>query len=120
MARTFFSYYVDAVATLGDLYRNSFLIVKRGKKSGYELLKVTSGGKLVRTRLMADAAPEGVKTLDAKTVKDGIGYDAKKGAYFIQPAVEAALVRVRPEGFSRDEGKPLTQNLGDLMRKAGF
>lgn len=116
----FFSYYVDAVATLGDLYRNSFLIVKRGKKSGYELLKVTSGGKLVRTRLMADAAPEGAKTLDAKKVRDGVKYDSRKGEYFIDPAVEAALVRVRPAGFSRDEGKPLTQNLGEIMRKAGF
>lgn len=116
----FFSFYIDAVATLGDMYKNSFLVVKRGKKSGYELLKVKADGKLIRTRLFADMAPEGVKALDAKTVKDGIGYDAKKGAYFIQPAVEAALVRVRPEGFSRDEDKPLTQNLGDLMKKAGF
>lgn len=119
MAR-FFNYYIDAVATLGDLYRNSFLVVRRGKKSGYELLKVTSGGKLVRTRLMADTAPEGVKALDSKAVKDGVKYDDRKGAYFIDPAVEGALVRQRPAGFSRDEGKPLTQNLGDLMKKAGF
>ena len=115
----FFSFYIDAVATLGDMYKNSFLVVKRGKKSGYELLKVDSNGKLIRTRLLADKAPEGVKVLDGKKVKDGVKYDSRKG-YFIDPAVEAGLLRQRPAGFSRDEGKPLTQNLGDLMKKAGF
>lgn len=116
----FFSFYIDAVATLGDMYKNSFLVVRRGKKSGYELLKVASNGKLIRTRLLADKAPEGVKVLDGKKVKDGVKYDDRKGAYFIDPAVEAALLRQRPAGFSKDEGKPLTQNLGELMRRAGF